>query len=411
MFIYEQNDMNFILNLTFREIRSAWRRLLFFFLCIAIGVGSVVALRSLIINLSKVVGGDARALLTADLVVNSTNDFSPTDVEKIESVIKQSNIVEARNEAMETSAMARPIDKSNETFGFIELKGIEPPFPLVGVFTLSDGAPFDFKLLANNGAVVAPILLEKLNIKVGDKIKIGEGEFQIRATFDEEPGGSNGLRLGSRVFIEKKAFDEAGITRNSGRVRRRILYRTSDNPTELVKDLREAEGKIIELTERRIAAQDQLSRVDIRSPADGIVDQMTVFTVGGVINTAEPLMMIVPQDDRLVVEAKIAPHDIDQARSHKKAVIRFPAFNQRTTPSLDGTVESISAELTKEQQTNMQYYVARIKIDEMEMKRLGTLQLVPGMPAEIQIRTTERSALSYLLKPLEDAFAKSFKER
>ncbi len=232
--------MNFILNLTFREIRSAWRRLLFFFLCIAIGVGSVVALRSLIINLSKVVGGDARELLTADLVVNSTNDFSPTDVEKVEAVIKQSSLVEARNEAIETSAMARPVDKSNEGFGFIELKGIEPPFPLVGKFTTSDGVPFDFKLLENSGAVVAPILLEKLNIKVGDKIKIGEGEFQIRATFDEEPGGgANGFRLGSRVFVEKKAFDEAGITRNSGRVRRRILYRTSGNPTEVVKALRE----------------------------------------------------------------------------------------------------------------------------------------------------------------------------
>jgi HlyD family secretion protein len=185
----------------------------------------------------------------------------------------------------------------------------------------------------------------------------------------------------------------------------------SQGKSDTVKDLREAEGKVIELTERRIAAEDQLKRVDIRSPADGIVDQMTVFTVGGVVNTAEPLMVIVPQNDQLVVEAKIAPHDIDQARSHKAAVIRFPAFNQRTTPSLNGTVESISAELTKEQQTNMQYYVARIKIDESEMKRLGALELVPGMPAEIQIRTTERSALSYLMKPLEDAFAKSFKER
>ena len=233
--------MNFIFNLTFREIRSAWRRLLFFFLCIAIGVGSVVALRSLIINLSQVVGGDARGLLTADLVVNSTNDFSPTDIEKVESVIKSSNIVEARNEAIETSAMARPIDAANQSFGFIELKGIEPPFPLVGKFALSDGAPFDFKLLEKNGAVVAPILLEKLNLKVGDSIRVGESDFQIRATFDEEPGGgTNGFRLGSRVFVEKKAFDEAGITRNSGRVRRRILYRTSDNPTELVKALREA---------------------------------------------------------------------------------------------------------------------------------------------------------------------------
>jgi HlyD family secretion protein len=185
----------------------------------------------------------------------------------------------------------------------------------------------------------------------------------------------------------------------------------SQGQSDTVKDLREAEGKIVELTERRIAAQDQLTRIDIRSPADGIVDQMSVFTVGGVINTAEPLMVIVPQDEQLVIEAKIAPHDIDQARSHKQAIIRFPAFNMRTTPSLNGTVASVSAELTKEPQTQMQYYVARIKIEDSELARLGALQLVPGMPAEVQIRTTERSALSYLVKPLEDAFAKSFKER
>ena len=274
--------MNFIFNLTFREIRSAWRRLLFFFLCIAIGVGSVVALRSLIINLSKVVGGDARALLTADLVVNSTNDFSPTDVEKIESVIKQSNIVEARNEAIETSAMARPADKSNETFGFIELKGIEPPFPLVGKFTLSDGSPFDFKLLENNGAVVAPILLEKLNIKVGDRIHVGESDFQIRATFDEEPGGgANGLRLGSRVFIEKKAFDEAGITRNS-RVRRRILYRTSGNPTELVKALRETvKGSTLTVQSYR-ETQDNLNEQFERTENYLSLTGLLILVLGGV---------------------------------------------------------------------------------------------------------------------------------
>jgi putative ABC transport system permease protein len=152
--------MNFIVNLTVREIRSSWRRLLFFFLCIAIGVGSIVALRSLIQNLNQAVGGDARELLTADLVVNSTNDFSPTDIEKIETVISASNIVEDRNEVIETSAMARPVETSNQTFSFVELKGVEPPFPLVGEFTMSGGNPFDFKLLENRGAVVAPILLE-----------------------------------------------------------------------------------------------------------------------------------------------------------------------------------------------------------------------------------------------------------
>jgi putative ABC transport system permease protein len=232
--------MNFIFNLTRREIRSSWRRLLFFFLCIAIGVGSIVALRSLIQNLSQSVGSDARALMTADFEISSTNDFTPTDIEKIESVIGQSSIVEGRNEVMTTSAMAKPVDASNQNFKAVELKGIEPPFPLVGNFILSGGQPFDFSLLENRGAVVAPILLEDLAVKIGDKIRIGESDFQIRATFDEEPGGTNGFRLGARVFIEKKAFDEAGITRTGGRIRRRILYRTSENPTEIVKNLREA---------------------------------------------------------------------------------------------------------------------------------------------------------------------------
>src|SRR5688572_30873442 len=226
--------MRFIVNLTLREIRSSWQRLLFFFLCIALGVGSVVALRSLIQNLTRAVGTDARALMTADLEVSSTSDFSPADLEKIESVISRSTIVEARNETIVTSSMARPSDPAIESLRIVELKGVEPPFPLVGTFSLDGGQAFDHSMLAEGGAVVARILLEDLNVKVGDKIKVAEGEFVIRGSFDQEPGGSTGFRLGARVFIEKKAFDDAGITRNASRVRRGILYRTSDNPTQLV---------------------------------------------------------------------------------------------------------------------------------------------------------------------------------
>lgn len=185
----------------------------------------------------------------------------------------------------------------------------------------------------------------------------------------------------------------------------------SEAKSEVIKELREIQGKIIELSERRTAAEDQLRRVELRSPSDGIVEQMSVFTVGGVINPAEPLMVVVPQHEQLVIDAKIAPVDIDQARSHTAAVVRFPAFNQRTTPSLNGTIKSVSAEVTKEPQSNLQYYVARVKIDDEEMAKLGELKLVPGMPVDIQIRTTERSALSYLIKPMEDQFAKAFKER
>src|SRR5215204_4846674 len=146
--------MRFIFNLTRREIRSSWRRLLFFFLCIALGVGSVVALRSLIQNLTRAVGTDARALLTADIDISSTNDFSPADIAKIEEVISTSTIVEGRNEAITTASTARPVDPANENVKFVELKGVEPPFPLVGYFELDGGQPFDHRLLQNNGAVV-----------------------------------------------------------------------------------------------------------------------------------------------------------------------------------------------------------------------------------------------------------------
>jgi putative ABC transport system permease protein len=232
--------MNFVFNLTRREIRSSWKRLLFFFLCIALGVGSVVALRSLIQNLTQAVGTDARALMTADIEISSTADFSPSEISRIEDVLALTDIVEDRNEVMTTSAMASPTDPANPKTRLVELKGIEPPFPLVGSFEMADGTPFDFGLLENNGAVVAKILLEDLAVNVGDKIRIGESEFQIRGVFDQEPGGTSGFRLGARVFIAKSAFDTAGITRNASRVRRRILYRTSDNPTELVRLLREA---------------------------------------------------------------------------------------------------------------------------------------------------------------------------
>ncbi|MEO7539482.1 MAG: FtsX-like permease family protein [Pyrinomonadaceae bacterium] len=274
--------MRFVFNLTRREIRSSWRRLLFFFLCIALGVGSVVALRSLIQNLTKVVGNDARALMTADVEVSSTNDFSPTDIATVEDVITRFPTIEARNETISTALMARPSDKTNEGLGFIELRGIEPPFPLVGAFNLLSGEPFDIKLLENNGAVVARVLLEEMNVKIGDRLKIGEGEFQIRGTFDEEPGGSSGFRLGARVFVEKKAFDDAGITRNTSRVRRRILYRTSDNPTEFVAQLRDAlKGTAIQVNsyrEQQENLSDQFERTENYLSLTGLL----ILVLGGV---------------------------------------------------------------------------------------------------------------------------------
>jgi putative ABC transport system permease protein len=268
--------MQFIFNLTFREIRSSWRRLLFFFLCIAIGVGSVVALRSLIQNLGRAVAGDARGLLTADFEISSTNPFTPGELSAIESVTGKSSIIEARSETVTTAAMTRTDADSQ----FIELKGIEAPFPLVGEFVLSGGKPFDFALLANKGTVVQTTLLDKLNLKIGDKIRIGETDFEIRGAFDEEPGGTGGFRLGPRVFIEKKIFDEAGLTQS--RIRRRILYRTSDDPTPLVSELRQAlKGTILTINSYK-EAQENLGEQFERTENYLALTGLLILVLGGI---------------------------------------------------------------------------------------------------------------------------------
>ena len=127
--------------------------------------------------------------MTADIAISSTADFSPSEIAKIEDTLAMTDIVQERNEVMTTVAMAAPRDPSNPNTRLVELKGIERPFPLVGTFEMADGTPFDFRLLEHNGAVVAKILLEDLSVKVGDKIRIGESEFQIRGVFDQEPGG------------------------------------------------------------------------------------------------------------------------------------------------------------------------------------------------------------------------------
>src|SRR5262245_394520 len=190
-----------------------------------------------------------------------------------------------------------------------------------------------------------------------------------------------------------------------------IIQLDQEMRKEVMKDLREAQAKEAELFERKVAAEDQLKRIDIRAPQAGVVHQLSVHTIRGVITQAEPIMLIVPEDDSLVVEAKLSPQDIDHIRPGREAYIRFPAFNQRTTPEFEGQVTRVAADLTKDQQNNLAYYIARISIAEKDRARTEVMRLVPGMPAEVHIRTTERTALSYLMKPLFDQFALAFKER
>ncbi len=190
-----------------------------------------------------------------------------------------------------------------------------------------------------------------------------------------------------------------------------IIQVDQDLRTEVGKDLIEARSKISELAERKTAAVDQLNRIDIRAPQSGRVHQLTVHTVGGVISPGEQIMLIVPDADALAVEVKIAPRDIDQVYVGQTASMRFAAFNQKTTPEIEGEVSMVSADLTQDQRTGTSYYTVRVLPKPEELARLGTARLVPGMPVDVFIQTPGRTALSYLIKPLRDQAERAFKER
>ncbi|SCW70628.1 HlyD family type I secretion periplasmic adaptor subunit [Ancylobacter rudongensis] len=180
---------------------------------------------------------------------------------------------------------------------------------------------------------------------------------------------------------------------------------------EVMKELGEIQSKAAELTERRIAAEDQLKRVDIRAPSAGFVHQLAVHTVGGVITPAEPAMLIVPAREALQVEARVNPPDIDQIAPGQPAQIRIHAFNQRTTPQLAGTVARISADTSRDPQSGAVFYTLRVAIPAEELARLAPQALSPGMQAEVFVQTQDRTPLHYLVKPLQDQIARAFRER
>jgi HlyD family secretion protein len=190
-----------------------------------------------------------------------------------------------------------------------------------------------------------------------------------------------------------------------------ILQIDRDLSSEVAKETREIDGKIGEFIERKITAEDQLKRVEIRAPQDGTVFQLNIHTVGGVITAGDAMMLVVPDADSLTVEARINPQDIDQLRVGLDALMRFSAFNQRTTPEIMGKVSRVSADTTTEQRTGQSYYTIRISLPPEEIAKLGEVRIVPGMPVEAFVQTGERTMISYLVKPLHDQLMRMFREK
>ena len=206
----------------------------------------------------------------------------------------------------------------------------------------------------------------------------------------------------------------AAVAQTNGKIaeiKLQIIQIDQDLRSEVARELREIQAKLAEVVERLEAAADQMRRIDIRAPQSGTVHQLSVHTKGAVIAAGELLMYLVPDSDELTVEVRGAPRDIDQVFLGQEAKVRIGAFNQRTTPELNGIVNRISADINQDQTTGQSFYLVRIGLPASEVLKLKELRLVPGMPIEAFIRTDDRTVLSFLVKPLQEQISRAFRER
>ncbi|MBL8187210.1 MAG: ABC transporter permease [Acidobacteria bacterium] len=268
--------MNFIFNLAYREMRASWHRLLFFFICIAIGVGSIVALRSLVQNLKTALVGDARSLMTADVQVSANNPWNEETKAALERAYA-SSLVEAHIDVLETATMARSGEDWLGTPKMVELKAIQQGFPFYGEMILADGQKFSYDLLKERGALVKQNLLTALGLKVGETLKVGNLEFTIRGVIEQEPGNSmNAFSIGPRVMITYEDAVAAGLTTFGSRARHRVLFKTKEGAmdtlvTQLRNDIKSQSGVVVRsfrfsqdrLTESLNQVEDYLSLIGL----------------------------------------------------------------------------------------------------------------------------------------------------
>lgn len=269
--------------------------------------------------------------------------------------------------------------------------------------------------------------IQQLGQEIDGLVAQEEGKRQEIALIAKELGSLQGL-LNQGIISATKVYSlqresaslngdlgnlVSSIAQTKGKIAEtelQILQIDADRSSEVSDQLRQAESDSGQFAERLIAAEDDLKRIDIKAPQSGIVDQLSIHAEGAVISPAEAILQIVPDKDALVAELKLAPQDIDQITAGQAVSLRFPAFNQRITPELNGQVDTISADLATDQRSGQSYYVVRAKVAKPEWDRLGQLTPLPGMPVEAFLQTGQRSVLAYLTKPMTDQIRRAFKE-
>ena len=230
----------FVLRMAGRELRASWRRLAFFFVCVAVGVGAIVALRSLIQSVGATMTAETRALTAADILIVSERAWSDEVLAIIDETLAGEPEL-ARTSSLELATMARPADETKTVARVVELRGVQAAFPFYGEFVLQDDLPYHHGLLAGGGALVRPELLTQLDVALGDQIIIGEGTFEIRGVIVREPGGQLGaFSFGPRVLVDHDDMLATGLLGFGTRVERQLLVRVPEARIEpLVEQLQE----------------------------------------------------------------------------------------------------------------------------------------------------------------------------
>ncbi|MDH3666664.1 MAG: HlyD family type I secretion periplasmic adaptor subunit [Paracoccaceae bacterium] len=274
-------------------------------------------------------------------------------------------------------------------------------------------------------------VMRERQIQIREQISGSEGEAEALARqtelIDQELGDqrdllAKGLAQASRVLaLEREAARLKGqygqIVAQTAQLKGQIseleielLRMGATRREEAITRLRDLGFRELELKERRIALNGQLARLDVRAPLAGVVLDMAVHALKSVVRPAEPILYIVPSDSDLVVDAQVEPIDIDTVRTGQEAVLRFSAFNARTTPELFGVVSKVSPDAFFEEATGRSYYKAEVMLKEGELTKLEGQELVAGMPVEVYIQTGERTPMNYLVKPITDYFNRAMRE-
>lgn len=310
---------------------------------------------------------------------------------------------------------------------------ITPPDPLIGdvdfkLHQIGQSEIFDARQEFEQGRKEQ--LGEKIrqfeNQTIGVNALIGAKQQQLALLEDEldaqkiltEKGLARssqllGLQRSQADLLGQIAEHQSELARIQNSVRDtelELLQGVRQKKEEVVTQLREVTTNVQELRQQIVSTEKQLERVAIRSPSNGRVHEMEFTTIGGVIPPGGTILQIIPQDEGFGLRTRIDPASIDQVYAGQPAKVRFPAFNQRSTPELEGTVRDVSATTSVDEVTGQSFYGVEITVGEQELARLNDLELVPGMPVEAYLTTTDRTVLSYLSKPLVDQLNQAFRE-